>query len=365
MNYNFKIDNVFSVQRCANLKSELCTPGNIHYVTRTALNNGVQGLCGNTDYINEGNCIIIGGESAVAFYQNEPFVTGNNITVLRNERMSELSGLYIVSVLNKFTPLYSYSKAWNTKRVKETVISLPVIESADPDHVYTPDDIDWTYMREHIRRLEEEHIRRLEEYLKAAGFESAILTPEEQEALRKFRTGGVIFRKYRSCDLFTIMKGKRLTKADMLPGEVNFIGSSSTNNGITAKIGNTSHIYGPHTFTVSYNGSVGETFYQDSPYWASDDVNVWEPKREMSREAMIFVMTAVKKCKKKYSYSAKWTLEKMKNEIISLPSTPSGEPDYDLMSAYIRALEKKTVQKLKENYLNEEKATRKIIENGN
>lgn len=190
MMHDFIVSEVFDVQRCRNLKSELCVPGNMHYVTRTAVNNGVQGLCGNTDFANKGNCIIIGGESAVAFYQNEPFVTGNNITVLRNENMTEPSGLYIVAVLNKFTPLYSYSKAWNTKRVRDTIISLPVTESSDPHHVYTPDDIDWAYMEDHIRRLEEDHIRRLEEYLKVAGFESTILTSEEQEVLRKFRTRG-------------------------------------------------------------------------------------------------------------------------------------------------------------------------------
>lgn len=360
MNYSFKVDDIFSVQRCVNLKSELCTPGNIHYVTRTALNNGVQNLCGNNDYINDGNCIIIGGESAVAFYQNEPFVTGNNITALRNEKMSELSGLYIVSVLNKFTPLYSYSKAWNTKRIRKTIISLPVIESSDPHHVYTPDDIDWAYMEDHIRRLEEDHIRRLEEYLKVAGFESTILTQEEQETLRKFRAGGVIYKEYKSDALFDIKKGKRLTKADMYPGNINFVGSSSENNGITARIGNAEHIHPGHAFTVSYNGSVGEVFMQDSPFWASDDVNVWRPKENISREAMLFIMAVVKKHRGKYSYNAKWTIEKMKLEMLSLPSLPSGTPDYALMETYIRALEKQAISRLNAMQKEEEKITKKI-----
>lgn len=365
MNYSFKVDDIFSVQRCANLKSELCTPGNIHYVTRTALNNGVQNLCGNNDYINDGNCIIIGGESAVAFYQNEPFVTGNNITVLRNEKMSELSGLYIVSVLNKFTPLYSYSKAWNTKRVRETVISLPVIESDDPDHVYTPDDIDWDYMTEYIRRLEEEHIRRLEEYLKIAGFESTILTTEEQEVLRKFRTGGVIFRKYRICDLFETESGNvDLKKEDLSDTGIPLITSGLANCGIAGVTEKEAKVHPAGTLTVDM---FGNCFYRDFCYKMVTHARVFAlvPKSKLNREAGLFFASVISKFTEIFSYSNMCSFAKMKNEIISLPSTPSGEPDYPLMSAYIRALEKKTVQNLKENYLNEEKATRKIAENGN
>ena len=36
--------------------------------------------------------------------------------------------------------------------------------------------------------------------------------------------------------------------------------------------------------TVCYNGSVGETFYQDQPFLASDDVNVLYPKFDMTKE---------------------------------------------------------------------------------
>lgn len=40
-------DGIFSVERSQNVKSEDCIPGNIPYITRTALNNGMAGLCGN------------------------------------------------------------------------------------------------------------------------------------------------------------------------------------------------------------------------------------------------------------------------------------------------------------------------------
>ena len=42
---------------------------------------------------------------------------------------------------------------------------------------------------------------------------------------------------FRLGDLFVISKGTRLTKAQMIPGEINYIGASSMNNGVTARIG--------------------------------------------------------------------------------------------------------------------------------
>lgn len=365
MMHDFIVSEVFDVQRCRNLKSELCVPGNMHYVTRTAVNNGVQGLCGNTDFANKGNCIIIGGESAVAFYQNEPFVTGNNITVLRNENMTEPSGLYIVAVLNKFTPLYSYSKAWNTKRVRDTIISLPVTESSDPHHVYTPDDIDWAYMEDHIRRLEEDHIRRLEEYLKVAGFESTILTSEEQEVLRKFRTRGVIFRKYRICDLFDVKTTHSFNKNSIniySKGDIDFIGRSSVNNGIQGKCKRESVNPNPaNTFSVV---QVGESvcLFREREWYASQNIFIMYPKNSDLSRNHLFIQAAVNKIlgqmyKSAYVYPK---LNDIKNLEISLPCLPSGAPDYALMETCIRALEKQSISRLDTMQKEEEKLTKKI-----
>ena len=126
-------DGIFSVERSQNVKSEDCIPGNIPYITRTALNNGMAGLCGNIDAVNEGNCITIGGESAVAFYQERDFVTGNNICVLRNQRLNKDNALYIVSCLNKRVGDYSYSHARSRAAIIAENILLPVTTKYVPD----------------------------------------------------------------------------------------------------------------------------------------------------------------------------------------------------------------------------------------
>ncbi len=165
--------------------------------------------------------------------------------------------------------------------------------------------------------------------------------------------------EFKASDLFDIKKGKRLTKADMLPGDIAFIGSSAANNGVTARVGNTEHLHPANTFTVSYNGSVGEVFLQEEPFWASDDVNVWYPLFVFSREAVQYIMAVVKKLSARYSYTSKWTIDRMQEETISLPVHPSPDPDHaytpddidwGCMERYIAELEAERIAEL-EAYL--------------
>ena len=72
-----KVEQTKSVIAKANL-----VEGNIPYVTRTVSDNGYMGTCGNTDKVNKGNCITIGAETGVAFYQPVDFVAGNKVYIL-------------------------------------------------------------------------------------------------------------------------------------------------------------------------------------------------------------------------------------------------------------------------------------------
>lgn len=148
-------------------------------------------------------------------------------------------------------------------------------------------------------------------------------------------------------DLFTIVKGKRLTKAHMLPGDINFIGATSTNNGLTAKIGNTGHLHPAGTITVTYNGSVGEAFYQTEQFWASDDVNVLYPKFPMNDNVALYFLAPLIKKGKSYGYSYKWTKEKMKKDSIVLPVNIRGEVDCGFIEERVRELKEERVRELK------------------
>lgn len=147
--------------------------------------------------------------------------------------------------------------------------------------------------------------------------------------------------KYQS--LFRIEKGERLTKADMKEGGINYIGASAFNNGITAHIGNTEHLHEANTITVCYNGSIGSAFYQEEPFWASDDVNVFYPKFNMDLFIALFFVSLFRKEGIRYQFLDKWTLDKMNETIVLLPCDHHGDPDWNV----IRNLTKRLYEKMK------------------
>ena len=147
------------------------------------------------------------------------------------------------------------------------------------------------------------------------------------------------YKQFKIGELFEIKKGKRLTKADMIDGNINFIGATSVNNGITARISNDKYIHPSGTITVTYNGSVGEAFYQIEPFWASDDVNVLYPKFQMNEKIALFFLSPLIKKGKTYGYAFKWTKEKMEKDTISLPVNKSGEIDFEFIESRVRELE--------------------------
>lgn len=144
------------------------------------------------------------------------------------------------------------------------------------------------------------------------------------------------WRAFQISDLFEIVKGKRLTKAAMTEGKIRFIGASAINNGITAFISNKEHLHPSNTITVSYNGSVGEAFYQDEIFWASDDVNVLYPKFEMNEYIAMFIIPILKKAGKKYKFIDKWKKEDMEKDCIILPADQTGRPDFSYMETYMK-----------------------------
>lgn len=146
------------------------------------------------------------------------------------------------------------------------------------------------------------------------------------------------WKLFKLSTLFEIKKGKRLTKADQTEGNTPYIGAIDSNNGVSGYIGQPP-IHDGGTISVSYNGSVAEAFYQPVPYWATDDVNVLYPKGfKLTPATALFICTIIKLEKYRFNYGRKWHLERMKESLICLPATKSGQPDWDFMEAYIEAL---------------------------
>jgi len=276
----------------------------INFVARTAQNNGVVAQVDEIEDIEPFPAgyitVALGGSVLSSFVQLKPFYTAFHIMALEpRKEMSLKEKLYYCMCIQANAYRYSYGRQAN-KTLK---------------NIELPDTIpEWVHSL-------------------------AILPYTTDNAKSALPLRDVInWREFLLGDLFTFHKGKRLTKEDMIEGQVNFIGAISENNGIRQQI-DVVPMFEPNCITVNYNGSVGEAFYQSTPFWASDDVNVLYAKDwTLNKYIALFVTTVIKANRYKFSYGRKWTLDKMKESPIKLPVDKKGNPDWDYMENYIKAL---------------------------
>lgn len=306
------------------IQAKKMSDGKIPLVSSGKFNNGICKYIANGDgkaEIFDANIITIDmfGKS---YYQAHPFYAvshGRVNMLLPRFKLSRETAMFIVSVIDaSFSKKYTFSGMCNQKELQKEHITLPTTSTGMPD---------WQYMENYIKKIEKVLSKQICDY-KTINYEKCTYKSKD-------------WKEFRIDTIFNIVKGKRLTKADMKEGNINFIGASAINNGVTIKIGNTEHLHPASTLTVSYNGSVGETFYQTEPFWASDDVNVLYPKFEINAYKALFLIPIIRKIGKQYAFVDKWKKENMEKDLIPLPVDSSGNPDFAYMENYMKTIVKK------------------------
>lgn len=305
----------------------------IRYITRTGENNGCELLADirdiDTKIIEKGNAITIGDTTATCFYQEEDFITGDHMVVIRADSwLNPYTALYIVAILTNEQYKYSYGRAYLMDRIKDTIIKLPVDDKDNPD---------WLFMEKYIKSLHHKPL--------TTKNPKGLAPDLNIKEWKRFYLGRI----------FNIKKGKRLTSADQEDGPNIYIGAIDSNNGVANYI-KQNPIHKGNTISLSYNGSVGEAFYQPEPYWATDDVNALYPNFDGFNQYIgLFMVATIRQEKYRFSYGRKWTLENMKITDICLPIKRNEDnspvidtskkysdegyiPDWEFMENYIKSL---------------------------
>ncbi len=121
----------------------------IRYITRTDENNGCELLADirmvDTQNIVSANAISIGDTTATCFYQDEAFISGDHMVVVRADNwLNQYTAIYVLTILNNERFKYSYGRAFLMDRIKDTVIKLPITSAGNPD---------WQFMEDYIKAL--------------------------------------------------------------------------------------------------------------------------------------------------------------------------------------------------------------------
>lgn len=355
------------------------------YVVRTSKNNGVRGyIVEDEDKLNPGNTISFAQDTAQMFYQAEPYFTGNKVKVLEiiGRPMTEEIALFLISVLKKGFSGFGWGSSFNTKKMYEVQFPLPVTATGS---------IDWDFMTDYIRELEQERIRELEQerireldaYLKAAGLDSYELNAEDKRVLALYREAlehkyepekcELQFGEFRLNELFDIettwIYGKnkqyqtRYNQKES--GSVAVVSGVTVNNGInyyTKDNLNSDEIF-KDCLTISTRGEYsGTVFYHDEEFALANNILAM-PMPGWSKEAKLYMMVVLKSLPFG-GYNGYPTKDKLSESCIELPINDTGDINFDFMEKYIKAIEKVSIANVVK-YKNKVIAATKQVVNGN
>lgn len=349
---NFFIKDLFEVINNPQLDKENFTfseSAEYPYFTRTENNNGILGY---VEYLDEehkikGNSLAVGMISMKFHYMHHDFYAGQFTKTLmpKFQDFNEKLAMYFIGILNKHSEYYQSFLVRHFKdKVNETVVALPVVESPDPGHKYTVEDIDFEYMKKRIAELEKQRIAELDAYLVASGLNNYKLTDEDKRILAvskevelgKFSLGG-------EGGLFKIYSPKKRFNANAVQfgGKYPYVARGSSNNGIRGFITEDEQYLSPAK-SLSFGQDTATVYYQPDAYFTGDKIKVMVLNdRELTPELAEYFIAAIAKAFSNFAWGQSSFNENIiKSTEIILPVKSDGTPDFDYMERYIRAIEK-------------------------
>lgn len=347
--------------------------GKYPYVARGSSNNGIRGYITEDErYLSPAKSLSFGQDTATVFYQPDAYFTGDKIKVmvLRNHELNDELAQYFITVIMKAFSAFAWGQSsFNEKILKATKIMLPIIESPDPDHEYTVEDIDFEYMQERIAELEQERIAELDAYLVASGLDDYELTDEDKEILSlspefesdeagaseaDYGKEQVFFKTFKIGDAFNKVEAKckkesfdKRRDTSTVPNEeycIPLVNAKVGDNGIMFYGRKSDWNTQEMCIDVIQNGAVatGTVYAQPQPVGVLWDAYLIKPNTEVkSVEALLYMAKCIEKItKEQFSYDKKATWDRVKVCEVSLPVTSDGDINFDYMERYIRAIEK-------------------------
>lgn len=305
------------------------------YIVRIGYNNGRKGFLNeDEEYLNNGNTISFGQDTATMYYQEIPYFTGDKIKILCPKICGfkkENAQFFLTSMQLTFSKFAWGSSRFNVDILKEQKLMLPTKHG----------EIDFDFMENFIAELEAQRYAELEAYLSVTELKDTSLSPEEEQALADFEK--IQWGTFNLEKLFgKSTRGKRLKSADRIPGTLPFVTAGEAEEGVSAFIGNAVELFLANTTTIDMFGSAK---YRNYTYGGDDHIAVVHTE-DLPKYAAIFVTTAIHKSSHngQFDYGHNFYAKDADALSISLPITNVKDPDYTKMSTIISAIHKLVIR---------------------
>ena len=349
-------------------KVTLVENGGHPYIVRQGSDNGQKGVIDEDEiYLDDGNTISFGQDTATMFYQEKPYFTGDKIKILKPkmERFGKDNAQFFLATMRRSFSNFGWgTSSFSIEVIENQNITLPITEN---------NEIDFDFMESFIRELEEERIRELSAYLTVSGLSDATLTEREKLALQNFDT--LEWKEFRMGDLFDRVSTAKLPyKAADLPKEATAenplpcLTSSFMNQGLNYYAPKENATVLKHVISIPSNSDVYRAYYQSHDFTVLSDAYAicWNLNdREISAQEYLFMVACINQVTDLpiYSYKNKlggWNV--VQDKYIMLP-VRDGAPDYAAMQDFISAVQKLVIKDVVKYAEDKIKATKKVVKN--
>ena len=329
----FKITYGVNLELCR-LEETDCETG-IRFVSRTAKNNGVSAYVRLKDEVkpNPGKTISVALSGSVleAFYQDKPYYSGRDIAFLTPlEDMNEITMLYYCTVIKHNQFKYNYGRGANTT-LKDLII---------PSREELPS---W------LKGMKLPDVSAIPDYFLDEGYDKACwyldnidMTSFKSKYEPKLDNNefvvtykNVRYKKFKLIDLFVCNKGKRLTSANQLEGDIPLVTAGYLNTGIKNYISNSDMVLFNNSITIDM---FGNCFYRDYEFCCDDNIVVLS-NPQINKYCKLYISFVIGLDKFRFNYGRQYRYKiHLPTHTIKLPIDNEGNPNWEYMTNYIKRL---------------------------
>lgn len=277
--------------------------GNTPLISSKASNRGIYGYFDIIPNYSHVLTVPSTGSIGYALYQKNPCCVDDNTLVLEPlVDMTERQLIFYSLVIRQYAGRFMYGRQVTPARLGE--LEAPSLEEI-PTWVDTMDIPSFDDIAE-------------------AKYNCEVVLPDQS-----------LWKDFKYSELFEIKKvsGPKVSDIKKTVGNIPYVSATSENNGIVH--------HGDFEPTVKGNcitvGHLGDCFYQPKDF-AGSNATALLPKFELNKARAMFLLPLLNASKFKYCYGRVIGINRLKNEIISLPVDENNLPNWQLMEQYINSL---------------------------
>ncbi|WP_254846863.1 restriction endonuclease subunit S [Oceanobacillus sojae] len=313
-------------------------PGNIPYVTRSELNNGIDMFVTKDQeekyQINKGNVITIGLDTQTVFYQPTDFFTGQNIQILNHKRMNKYIAYFLIPLLKVQMEKFNWGGNGATlKRLKNTRVMLPI---NNENRIY------WEYMEKQGYEIYQSKRKKILLYLTDKYNQLA----KEIDNIEVSNWDKLSWNSFEIQEIAEVFSGQDIYAQERIEGNIPYVTAGASNNGIGYFVSNENKTLSSDIISVNRNGAVGQAFYHPYEALFGNDTRRVIPNYR-NKYSSLFLTYMITLQKEKYDYGLKMGTKRLKKQKILLPVTNENKIDWQYMKKLMKQIELEQIRKIK------------------